>query len=751
MKTSVIICAYTLDRWADLVAAVNSCRDQSLLPDEIVVVIDYNDELLERARVELPGTTVLSNVAAKGLSGARNTGVVSSSGDLIAFLDDDAWADSRWLEHLIAPMQDPLIAGVGGWVVPSWPSSQPDWFPKTFYWVLGSSYEGLPSDGSQIRNPIGANMAFRREVFTAVGGFTDGIGRIGRNSLGCEETELAIRFTNRFPASSFLLCRDAVVFHRVPQSRLTWSYFLRRCWAEGLSKAAVSSLVGSSNGLASERRHLSSAIPHELLDSLRGLRRSPGASTTRMALTILGSCSAVAGLIRGTWSVRRNPIRSIGLDDKSSLDLAPSDSTLEQLLLNGATRPVGTDREDLANQVVDNLDASPVRLVQASIDEVPGTTDLGLIAGERVMIEVLRHGHVVGVVERRADQDGISASMLDELAQQFASVQTSRGPRVVDDLLPRFTVVVPTIYRRKSQLVETIESLLDMDYPTFDIVIVDNRSVGPDHPIPAFEDAKVRVVSEPIPGISAARNRGVAESTGEYVAFTDDDVVVDRLWLRELGTRLITEPDIDAIGGMVRPREIETKPQYWFEEYFGGFSKIFEAESWSLQAGPPDDPMFPYAPGKFAAGCNMAIRRATIEAVGGFDERLGTGTPTKGGEDLAMLLRIVLEGGKVAFEPQALVRHSHRRSEADFMTQVFGYGTGLTAMYTALIVNDPGQLVSIVRRIPTGLKILMERRNSGTRGEVVSYPKATQRHEILGMLYGPIAYARSSLKSRSRS
>ena len=164
MKTTVIICAYTMDRWKELNAAVQSCLDQTITPDEILLVVDHNPELLERATREIAGARVLANRSTKGLSGARNSGVASSSGEVIAFLDDDAYAEVDWIERLTAPFRDPLVAGVGGWIVPHWETAKPKWLPESFYWVVGCSYQGLPPSGATIRNPIGASMAMRRKV-----------------------------------------------------------------------------------------------------------------------------------------------------------------------------------------------------------------------------------------------------------------------------------------------------------------------------------------------------------------------------------------------------------------------------------------------------------------------------------------------------------------------------------------------------------------------------------------------------------
>ena len=308
MRVSVVICAYTMERWDALNRAVSSCLEQSRAPDEIVLVIDHNDLMLRRASTELKGVVVAPNHATKGLSGARNTGVSLTTGDVVVFLDDDAYADPTWLEHLLSPLDDPSVAGVGGWILPEWDGPEASWFPETYYWIIGCSYEGLPQTGATLRNPIGASMAIRREVFTAVGGFAPGIGRIGKVPLGCEETELCIRYTAAHPDQRFVLTRKAIVHHLVPPSRRSWHYFRTRCWAEGLSKAAVSSLVGAKSGLASARQHVMRSLPRELAASVLALPRDPRNSATKILLIFLGAIIAAAGLARGRLALRRSPL-----------------------------------------------------------------------------------------------------------------------------------------------------------------------------------------------------------------------------------------------------------------------------------------------------------------------------------------------------------------------------------------------------------------------------------------------------------
>ncbi len=320
MTISVIIPAYTMDRWDTLVGAVRSCEKQTLEPDQVIVVIDYNDELLARATEEFPRVRVVANQSTKGVSGARNTAVAVATGTIIACLDDDAYAEADWLEKLTSPLADPRIVGVGGWILPHWPGEVPNWFPETFYWILGCSYAGLPQTNSSIRNAIGANMAIRRKVFELVGGFAEGIGRLNLIPLGCEETEIAIRYTAAYPDERFVMNREAVVHQVIPASRLTWHYFWSRCWSEGLSKAAVAYLVGFDSGLSAERRHLARAIPTEFVQTFRRIFVQPRDAIFRLGLLLVGTTCAASGFVWGKIAVRQTPIEftSRNLDDLTS-------------------------------------------------------------------------------------------------------------------------------------------------------------------------------------------------------------------------------------------------------------------------------------------------------------------------------------------------------------------------------------------------------------------------------------------------
>jgi len=295
LPISVVICAYTERRWDDLLAVIASVRQQSSPPFEVIVVVDHNDDLLERLGAHVSDINVVASTRSRGLAGARNTGVAVATGAVVAFIDDDAVADPDWLKFLGAAYADDGVLGVGGAIEPAWQHGRPDWFPPEFDWVVGCTYRGMPEFAGPVRNLIGANMSFRREVFDVVGGFNEGVGRVGSVPLGCEETELCIRAGSRWPGRTFLYEPEARVEHKVPGDRGRWSYFRARCYGEGLSKAAVSRLAGATRGLQSERAYVRRTLPRGVVRGLKdgfgadrhGLRRA-GAITFGLAATTAG-------------------------------------------------------------------------------------------------------------------------------------------------------------------------------------------------------------------------------------------------------------------------------------------------------------------------------------------------------------------------------------------------------------------------------------------------------------------------------
>ena len=267
-SVSVVICAYTEDRWILLVEAIESLKRQTVPPNEIILVIDHNSALLQRVKTQISDVIAIKNSEAPGLSGARNCGISVSRNDIIAFLDDDAFAAPDWLEQICVCYNQVNVMGVGGKIDPLWPKERPGWFPVEFDWVVGCTHNGIPQKITSVRNLIGANMSFKREIFDVLGGFRSEMGRIQSYPAGCEETELCIRANQQWPHKKLLYNPKARVTHHVPSNRANLRYYSSRCYTEGLSKAKVSRLVGAGDGLSSERTYCLRTLPKGIIRAL---------------------------------------------------------------------------------------------------------------------------------------------------------------------------------------------------------------------------------------------------------------------------------------------------------------------------------------------------------------------------------------------------------------------------------------------------------------------------------------------------
>ncbi|MGX5715116.1 glycosyltransferase family 2 protein [Arthrobacter sp. MAHUQ-56] len=296
---TVIICAYTSDRWGWLLDVLESLRAQTRAPKDVLVVIDHNEELFDLLTETVDDVTIVRNTGPRGLSGARNTGVGLADSDIVAFLDDDAEAAPDWLERILAMYDDPDVLAVGGRVEPVWEAGRPSFFGEELDWIVGCSHRGLPRVASEVRNVIGANMSFRLDVVRQVGGFNLALGRRGSVPLGCEETEICIRSKMGSPGSRIVYEPAALVRHHVPAYRGTVRYMLARSWSEGISKAQVSHIVGHKRALGPERRYVRNVLTRAFLTGIGDWSRGdPGGLSRAAALVAVVACTS-AGYLRG--------------------------------------------------------------------------------------------------------------------------------------------------------------------------------------------------------------------------------------------------------------------------------------------------------------------------------------------------------------------------------------------------------------------------------------------------------------------
>jgi GT2 family glycosyltransferase len=280
---------------------------------------------------------------------------------------------------------------------------------------------------------------------------------------------------------------------------------------------------------------------------------------------------------------------------------------------------------------------------------------------------------------------------------------------------------VVTTCAASDELVRTLDGLRAQSLRPAEILLVDNR--------PATSRVAemlvdwciddVRLITVPEPGLSRARNAGLAAATGEIVAFTDDDVVVDRRWAEWLLDAFVDE-NVACVTGLVLPWELRTPAQALFEQ-FGGFGKGFRRRRFDLAADRDPSSLYPYAAGVFGTGANGAFRAGALRAAGGFDVCLGTGSPARGGEDLDVHLTLIQRGYAIVYEPGALIRHSHHADMAALRKQIFDYGAGLSAMLAKRWFTSRHERRELTAKLVEGMRYLLRGTSPKNAHKAIAY------------------------------
>ncbi|MFF7838585.1 glycosyltransferase [Streptomyces ossamyceticus] len=309
---------------------------------------------------------------------------------------------------------------------------------------------------------------------------------------------------------------------------------------------------------------------------------------------------------------------------------------------------------------------------------------------------------------------------------------------------PVISVVVAT-RNRAEQLRSCLRSLLRCDYPEFEIIVVDNAPAdGTTEALvrQAFR-GRVRYVREPVAGLARAHNVGLAQARGAVVAFTDDDTLADPAWLSALAEAFVRDPRVGCVTGLIVPAELETPAQRALERQ-GGFAKGYLPRVWSL-SDPPEDPLFPFTAGRFGSGANMAFRTDVLRALGGFDPATGAGAPGLGGDDLLSFFEVLAAGHALAYQPNAIIWHRHRRTPDAVAQQAFSYGAGLGAYLTGALVRNPRRLPALLRRLPRGVRYTLARSRDRKADPEADWSGRLALLEVRGMVYGPCGYLRGRL------
>ena len=265
MLVSTIICAHSLDNYQNLAEAVTSLLVQTHPELEVIIAIDGNEEFYKKVVANYRSQDTVKAVLQRenaGVSAARNAGVRVARGDVIAFMDDDAVADRQWVENLLSTYREYDAVAVGGKILPLWLGEKPDHLPEELYWLVGVTHDGFAGEEVvEVRNTFGPNMSFKREVFEKVGGFSESLGfaRKGAFYLQAEEPELALRMKQTL-GKGVVYNPHAIVYHKIPQSKLGVGILLRRAFYQGYSKALLGKLNVSADSIATEKSYLKALL-----------------------------------------------------------------------------------------------------------------------------------------------------------------------------------------------------------------------------------------------------------------------------------------------------------------------------------------------------------------------------------------------------------------------------------------------------------------------------------------------------------
>lgn len=317
----------------------------------------------------------------------------------------------------------------------------------------------------------------------------------------------------------------------------------------------------------------------------------------------------------------------------------------------------------------------------------------------------------------------------------------------IPDPAPPVTVVVAT-RERQALLTACLDALNGLDYPHYEVVVVDNAPVTDQTERLITEKyPHVRYVREDQPGLAAAHNAGLRAAEGSILAFTDDDVRVDRRWLAETVRAFQAGTDVACVTGLILPAELQTRAQIMLEAH-GHFGKGYQQRVFDLKDNRPDDPLFPFTAGQLGSGANMSFDTGMLRAIGGFDPATGTGTVARGGDDLAAFFAVIAAGRQLVYQPAALVWHRHRRDLESLSNQAYGYGVGLGAYLASALAAHPAALGRALYRAPAGLAYALRSSSPRSAHLKSEWPRELARLERRGLAYGPLAYGISRWRTR---
>ncbi|MFO7926408.1 glucosyl-dolichyl phosphate glucuronosyltransferase [Natronomonas sp.] len=280
MKVSVVVCTYAEAMYDEFVECVESVLAQTHGDVEVVIVVDGTASVYVRAREELgerEHVVVHCNDENRGVSASRTRGAELASGDVVAFIDDDAVADPRWVEELVETYEERDALAVGGRMTGRWLAGRPWYLPEEFDWLVGVTYPGFAEAGEEVRNTFESNISFRREVFLELGGYDPSFGPDAESYSHSEGAEIGARLQAEY-GRGVVYNPDAIVEHKVFEERIELTHLLTRAFQQGVSKRRMERQApeaAASEESAYLRRVFINGVPKRVTESVRSHTLTP--------------------------------------------------------------------------------------------------------------------------------------------------------------------------------------------------------------------------------------------------------------------------------------------------------------------------------------------------------------------------------------------------------------------------------------------------------------------------------------------
>lgn len=275
MDVSVVCCTYDETMYGAFQDAADSVLNQTYPDIELIIVVDGSNSVYKRAQKDYGSKSEVAihcNEQNQGLSASRNVGLEMASGEVVAFIDDDAVADEQWIENLVHVYENKDVVAVGGKMAPDWINNKPSYLPSEFYWIIGVTHRGFPDQPQEVRNTNGSNISFYRYILEDLDGFDESLGRQGSGQIQAEETELCIRL-RRETGYRVWYEPNAIVSHKVFNYRTKPAFVFRRAFWQGYSKSVIERKFEETGN--SERQFLSQLIKIFIPSRTSDLLHSP--------------------------------------------------------------------------------------------------------------------------------------------------------------------------------------------------------------------------------------------------------------------------------------------------------------------------------------------------------------------------------------------------------------------------------------------------------------------------------------------